>query len=97
MELKRLKECFDQLDDDGSGAIGCDELEAPLIGLGFADNIEEIEGLVNLVDADGSGQIEFDEFLQILKNTESNPKTAKINEFFKDVGKGFGSKDLSFN
>lgn len=25
------------LDDDGSGSIGIDELEEPLIGLGFAD------------------------------------------------------------
>ena len=95
-ELKRLKECFDQLDDDGSGAIGSDELENPLIGLGFADTREEIDGLVELVDEDGSGQIEFDEFLQILKNTGNDPKTAKINKFFKDVGKGFGSKDLGF-
>lgn len=37
-EISKLKKCFDTLDDDGGGAIGLDELEAPLIGLGFADN-----------------------------------------------------------
>lgn len=41
-ELKKLKECFLSLDDDGSGSIGVDELETPLIGLGFADTREEI-------------------------------------------------------
>ena len=41
-ELKKLKECFLSLDDDASGSIGVDELETPLIGLGFADTREEI-------------------------------------------------------
>jgi len=36
--LAKLKECFDSLDDDGGGSIGIDELEDPLIGLGFAAN-----------------------------------------------------------
>ena len=37
-EILKLKECFSSLDKDGSGAIGIEELEDPLIGLGFADN-----------------------------------------------------------
>lgn len=41
-ELKKLRECFDSLDDDLSGSIGIDELENPLIGLGFADTREDI-------------------------------------------------------
>lgn len=99
-ELKKLKECFRNLDDDGSGSIGIDELEIPLIGLGFADSREEVEEIVREVDEDGSGQIEFDEFLLIIKNSnsDSNNKTAKIHKFFKDMSNGnLGSKDLSFN
>lgn len=42
-EIFKLKECFGSLDDDGSGSIGIDELETPLIGLGFAENREEVE------------------------------------------------------
>ena len=38
-ELKKLKQCFDALDADGGGSIGLDELQDPMIGLGFADNI----------------------------------------------------------
>lgn len=97
-ELKKLKECFQSLDDDGSGSIGIDELETPLIGLGFADTRAEVEEMVADVDEDGSGQIEFDEFLLIIKNSDANEKTAKINRFFKDMSNGvLGSKDLSFN
>jgi hypothetical protein len=39
-EIYKLKECFNALDDDGSGCIGIEELEDPLIGLGFAANRE---------------------------------------------------------
>lgn len=54
--------------------------------------------MVLTVDEDGSGQIEFDEFLLIIKNSDANEKTAKINKFFKDMSNGtLGSKDISFN
>lgn len=96
-ELKKLKEYFLNLDDDRSGSIGADELTNPLIGLGFADNKEEVEQLVKLVDFDGSGQIEFDEFLLILKSTEMEEKTAKIAKFFKDLSNGvLDTSDRSF-
>ena len=99
-EIKKLKECFSSLDDDGSGAISVEELETPLIGLGFADSREEVENLINLVDVDGSGLIEFDEFLLVIKTTDQNEKTAKINKFFKDLSSGMGNEEqkiLSFN
>lgn len=70
------------MDDDGSGAIGIEELEDPLIGLGFADSREEVMEMIATVDDDGSGMIEFPEFLGIIKNSDGNLKTAKINEFF---------------
>lgn len=37
-EIKKLRDCFNSLDDDGSGSIGIEELEDPLIGLGFAES-----------------------------------------------------------
>ena len=54
------------MDDDGSGSIGIDEIKVPLIGLGLVDSIEEVEDLMRLVDEDGSGLIEFEEFLSYL-------------------------------
>ena len=39
-QLMQLRQCFDSLDDDGGGSIGIEELQEPLIGLGFADTIE---------------------------------------------------------
>lgn len=36
--------------------------------MGLADNRKQIEEIVRTVDEDGSGQIEFDEFLTIIKS-----------------------------
>ena len=54
--------------------------------------------MIKDVDEDGSGNIEFEEFLCIIKNKGGNEKTAKITEFFKNLSNGsLGNKDLSFN
>eukprot|EP00347_Sterkiella_histriomuscorum_P009949 403339257 len=97
-QIKKLKECFGSLDGDGSGSIGIEELEEPLIGLGFADTRDEVQDMVDAVDEDGSGQIEFQEFLSIIKNSDGNEKMGKINKFFKDMTSGqLAGTDLSFN
>ncbi len=96
-EIKKLKECFASLDSDGSGAIGIEELEDPLIGLGLADTRQQVQDMIDIVDEDGSGQIEFDEFLGIIKN-DSDESTSKINNFFKELASGhLGGGSLSFN
>ena len=87
-EIKKLKACFDSLDDDGSGSIGIEELEDPLIGLGFAETREEVKAIVDSVDEDRSGLIEFDEFLGIIKNSDSSGSNQKIFQFFKDMSSG---------
>jgi Ca2+-binding EF-hand superfamily protein len=87
-EIRKLKQCFDSLDDDGEGSIGVEELEGPLIGLGFAESREEVKEIVDEVDDDKSGEIEFDEFLAIIHNSDANEKSEKIFEFFKGVTNG---------
>lgn len=73
-ELRQLRNYFNSLDDDGSGAIGVDELEDPLIALGLVENRQQVASIVAMVDEDGSQQIEFDEFLSIIKG--GNTKTS---------------------
>lgn len=66
--------------------------------MGFADTREEVMDMIKLVDDDGSGMIEFQEFLGIIKNADGNTKTAQINKFFKDMtsGKLSNGEELSF-
>jgi hypothetical protein len=53
--------------------------------------------MIDLVDEDGSGMIEFNEFLTIIRNSGENEKTKVITDFFKDLVNGkFGNQDMSF-
>jgi len=53
--------------------------------------------MVEKVDDDGSGQIEFPEFLKIIKGDENDATTKKITIFFKDLCNGkFGDRQVSF-
>lgn len=82
-ELRKLKECFCSLDIDGGGDIGIDELEDPLIGLGFAHNRAEVQEIIDDVDDDGSGCIEFPEFLSIILGGSKDNNEEGVNVFFK--------------
>jgi len=63
--MKILNECFRDLDEDGSNAIGIDELEDPLIALGLVDTRKQVEEMVQQVDGDAN--IDFKEFLALVK------------------------------
>ena len=96
-QIRKLKECFRSLDEDASGSIGVDEIKGPLIGLGLCDTIDEVQRLVDLVDEDGSGMIEFGEFLDIILNKTGDEKTSAITNFFKNLTQGkYNTGGLAF-
>ena len=77
-QLSSLRACFDQLDDDGGGTIGLEELMIPLIGLGLCHSVQEVIDIFEMVDEDCSGEIEFDEFLEITANKYGKCKNRDI-------------------
>jgi Ca2+-binding EF-hand superfamily protein len=87
---RKIRDYFNSLDSKGSGSIGIEELEEPLITLGIAKGKNEVKKIMDEIDEDGSGEIEFGEFLQILKGKTSiygdqtrNESNKTITEFFK--------------
>jgi Ca2+-binding EF-hand superfamily protein len=65
-------------------------LEDPLISLGIAESREDVKKIIDSVDDDESGQIEFKEFLTIIKNKNSQGKSGSgkdnlIIDFFKST------------
>merc|ERR1719373_1334303 len=71
-EVEEIKEAFDLFDNDGSGAISVNELTAAMKSLGFDVKHAVVYNMVADLDSDGSGEIEFDEFLEVM--------TAKITD-----------------
>ncbi|CAD8086355.1 unnamed protein product [Paramecium sonneborni] len=91
-EIAELRKYFSSLDGDGSGAIGIEELEDPLIALGLVNSREEVEKIMNEVDEDGTNEIEFKEFLTIMRGVQkgNNDQGEKnpIYDFFKKMSNG---------
>ena len=95
-EIRTLKECFAALDEDQGGSIGLEELEEPLIGLGLADTTEKVKEIILKVDDDG--EIEFPEFLKIIKSPDQDQNSKMITNFFKQMSTGqLGDPNLDFN
>ena len=56
---------FQLLDVDGSGTISTTEVQKLLHMLGFAAGSQDVVRLVKQIDSDGSGEIDFREFLTV--------------------------------
>jgi len=65
-EIEACREAFQQFDRDGSGAIDGFELRATLQSMGQDPSDEELFDMIAEVDADGSGEIDFTEFLRVM-------------------------------
>lgn len=63
---KEIKEAFDLFDIDGSGTIDARELNVAMRALGFEMTPEQIGQMIAEVDKDGSGTIDFDEFVHMM-------------------------------
>ena len=98
-QRSKLKKVFKELDKDASGALDANELYEPLLALGLVDSREQVLDLIKRVDNDDSGIIQFEEFLNILKNAKDNQGENTLITFFKDLtnGKIFNNfEDLPF-
>eukprot|EP00798_Chlamydomonas_sp_ICE-L_P009789 gene9789-7675_t len=82
-----FKECFSLMDEDGSGAIDLEELDAAFKLLGLNLKRSELEDLINQVDLDGTGELEYPEFLEVMTDTLYKKKVGDEEEEPKNGGK----------
>merc|ERR1711907_913384 len=82
-EKAEIKEAFDLFDTDGSGNIDVKELTIAMKALGCEPKPGEIEKMISDVDDDGSGEIGFPEFLQMMthKILNKDPKDDMLKAF----------------
>uniref|UniRef100_A0A0K0CZI4 Calmodulin n=1 Tax=Angiostrongylus cantonensis TaxID=6313 RepID=A0A0K0CZI4_ANGCA len=75
-ELIEYKEAFRLFDKDGNGSISSKELGVAMRSLGQNPTEQELLDMVNEVDIDGSGTIDFPEFCQMMKRMNKARKRA---------------------
>merc|ERR1711981_102395 len=64
-QVKALKRTFDQFDSDKSGAISVGTVNTILKMMGMHVSTVALEEIIEEIDEDGSGELEFAEFIQL--------------------------------
>ncbi|XP_072252428.1 uncharacterized protein cetn4 [Leuresthes tenuis] len=82
-QKQEIKEAFDLFDTDGTGTIDVKELKVAMRALGFEPKKEEIKKMVADIVKEGSGTIDFGDFLSImtLKMNEKDSKEEILKAF----------------
>ena len=65
-DIEEIKEAFDLFDSDGSGTVEPRELKSAMVSLGFEAKNATLFHVVTELDKDGSGSIDFEEFLGMM-------------------------------
>ena len=65
---KDMLEAFLVFDDDHSGFITAETLRHVMRNIGESLTEEESEYFINLIDADGDGQVNYQELIKLLSN-----------------------------
>ena len=91
-EIEEIKEAFDLFDTDGSGNIDPKELRAAMQSLGFEAKNQTIYQMIGDIDKDGSGEIDFEEFLDMMtakmSDKDSREDIMKVFNLFDDDQSG---------
>ena len=66
-DIDKCREAFERFDKDGSGSIDAWELKETLKAMGQNPTEEEVFQMLAQVDDDGSGTIDFPEFLKVIE------------------------------
>merc|ERR1711934_1214037 len=93
-QIAEFKEAFSLFDKDGDGTITTKELGIVMGSLGQNPSEAELQDMVNEVDADGSGTIDFrPEFLNLMakkmKETDSKEEIEEAFRIFDKDGNGY--------
>eukprot|EP00825_Cyclidium_porcatum_P050234 TRINITY_DN890_c0_g1_i1.p3 TRINITY_DN890_c0_g1~~TRINITY_DN890_c0_g1_i1.p3 ORF type:complete len:188 (-),score=66.14 TRINITY_DN890_c0_g1_i1:317-880(-) len=91
-QIAEFKEAFSLFDKDGDGTITTKELGTVMRSLGQNPTEAELQDMINEVDADGNGTIDFPEFLSLMarkmKDTDTEEELIEAFKVFDRDGNG---------
>ena len=85
-EIEQYTAAFIKIDVDKGGTVDAEELQALMAQLGQEKKLEDIRKMLDEVDADGSGEIEVEEFLVLMVNyvgPQGEAKDEEVEEAFR--------------
>uniref|UniRef100_A0A672RFZ6 Calmodulin n=1 Tax=Sinocyclocheilus grahami TaxID=75366 RepID=A0A672RFZ6_SINGR len=92
-KIALIDEAFSLFDKDGDGTITTKELGTVMRSLGQNPTEAELQDMINEVDADGNGTIDFPEFLTMMarkmKDTDSEEEIREAFRVFDKDGNGY--------
>jgi centrin-1 len=92
-EIEELRQAFDLFDTDGGGTIDPKELRAAMRSLGLETKNQTVYQMIQDIDKDAKGEIDFDEFLDLmtskLAGSDTEEDVQKIFHLFDDDETGF--------
>ena len=92
-QIAEFKEAFALFDKDGDGTITTKELGTVMRSLGQNPTEAELQDMINEVDVDGNGTIDFPEFLSLMarkmKETDTEEELMEAFRVFDRDGNGF--------
>merc|ERR1712107_482160 len=95
MGIAEFKEAFSMFDKDGDGTVTTKELGIVMRSLGQNPTEAVLQDMINEVDADGNGTIDFPEFLSLMarkmKDTDTEEELVEAFKEFDRDGNGFTS------
>ncbi|XP_042464040.1 calmodulin-like [Zingiber officinale] len=93
-QITEFQEAFCLFDRDGDGRITLEELGAVIKSLGQSPSEEELREMIQEIDADGNGTIEFGEFLNLM--AKKAKETTNVEEELKEAFKVFDRDQNGF-
>ena len=92
-QIAEFKEAFSLFDKDGDGTITTKELGTVMRSLGQNPTEAELQDMINEVDVDGNGNIDFPEFLSLMarkmRDVDTEEELVEAFKVFDKDGNGF--------
>ena len=92
-QTAEFREAFALFDKDGDGTISTKELGTVMNSLGQKPSAAELESMINEVDADGNGEIDFEEFLAMMAK---KLKETDLEEDIREAFRVFDTKNSGY-